>query len=180
MALDCTLVDIDSMFYTSVQGTYFYQVIFGTKFKFSENQSTLRFHYSYRAPSILLRSRHYERGHSLTTSHVWLFLTLMQRFMGHQSNVPLCSEITSFLQESVPAWISSIWFRYKMWRNVGFVLKIAKSGLFFDLKLTESNNNIYFFSWFSAHELICDVQCTYRKSEYDLVKAALLFWFHYH
>ena len=50
--------------------------------------------------------------------------------------------------------ISSIWFRYKMWRNVGFVLKIAKSGLFFDLKLTESNNNIYFFSWFSAHELI--------------------------
>ena len=62
-------------------------------------------------------------------------------------------------QESVPAWISSIWFRYKMWRNVGFVLKIAKSGLFFDLKLTESNNNIYFFSWFSAHELICD--CKY-------------------
>ena len=50
--------------------------------------------------------------------------------------------------------ISSIWFRYKMWRNVGFVLKIAKSGLFFDLKLTESNNNIYFFSWFSVHELI--------------------------
>ena len=35
MVLDCTLVDIDSMFYTSVQGTYFYQVIFGTKFKFS-------------------------------------------------------------------------------------------------------------------------------------------------
>ena len=59
MALNCTLVDIDSMFYTSVQGTYFYQVIFGTKFKFSENQSTLRFHYSYRGPSILLRSRHY-------------------------------------------------------------------------------------------------------------------------
>ena len=61
---------------------------------------------------------------------------------------------SQFDQESVPAWISSIWFRYKMWRNVGFVLKIAKSGLFFDLKLTESNNNIYFFSWFSAHELI--------------------------
>ena len=59
MALDCTLVDIDSMFYTSVQGTYFYQVIFGTKFKFSENQSTLWFHYSYWAPSIQLRSRHY-------------------------------------------------------------------------------------------------------------------------
>ena len=59
MALNCTLVDIDSMFYTSVQGTYFYQVIFGIKFKFSENQSTLRFHYPYRAPSILLRSRHY-------------------------------------------------------------------------------------------------------------------------
>ena len=47
MALNCTLVDIDSIFLTSVQGTYFYQVIFGTKFKFSENQSTLRFHYSY-------------------------------------------------------------------------------------------------------------------------------------
>ena len=59
MALNCTLVDIDSMFYTSVQGTYFYQVIFGTRFKFSENQSTLRFHYPYWAPSILLRSRHY-------------------------------------------------------------------------------------------------------------------------
>ena len=40
--------------------TYFYQVIFGTKFKFSENQSTLRFHYSYWAPSILLRSRRYD------------------------------------------------------------------------------------------------------------------------
>ena len=59
MALNCTLVDVDSMFYTSVQGTYFYHVIFGTKFKFSENQSTLRFHYPYWAPSILLRSRHY-------------------------------------------------------------------------------------------------------------------------
>ena len=59
MVLNCTLVDIDSIFYTSVQGNYFYQVIFGTKFKFSENQSTLRFHYSYWAPSILLRSRHY-------------------------------------------------------------------------------------------------------------------------
>ena len=54
MALNCTLVDKDSMFYTSVQGTYFYQVIFGTKFKFSENQSTLRFHYPYWVPSILL------------------------------------------------------------------------------------------------------------------------------
>ena len=54
MALNCTLVDIDSMFSTSVQGTYFYQVIFGTRFKFSENQSTLRFHYPYWAPSILL------------------------------------------------------------------------------------------------------------------------------
>ena len=30
----CTLVDIGSIFYTSVQGTYFYQVIFGTKFEF--------------------------------------------------------------------------------------------------------------------------------------------------
>ena len=29
----CTLVDIGSIFYTSVQGTYFYQVIFGTKFE---------------------------------------------------------------------------------------------------------------------------------------------------
>ena len=47
MALDCTLVDIDSMFHTSVQGTYFYQVIFGKKIKFSENQNTLRFHYPY-------------------------------------------------------------------------------------------------------------------------------------
>ena len=56
MALDCTLVDIDSIFHTSVQFTYFYQVIFGTKFKFSENQNTLRFHYSYWVPSILLRS----------------------------------------------------------------------------------------------------------------------------
>ena len=27
----CTLVDIGCMFYTSIQGTYFYQVIFGTK-----------------------------------------------------------------------------------------------------------------------------------------------------
>ena len=27
--------------------------------------------------------------------------------------------------------IYSIWFRYKMQRNVGFVVKIAKSGLFF-------------------------------------------------
>ena len=34
------------MFYTSVQGAYFYQVIFSTEFKFSEKQSTLRFHYS--------------------------------------------------------------------------------------------------------------------------------------
>ena len=49
--------------YTSVQGTYFHQVIFGTKFKFSENQSTLRFHYPYWAPSILLRSRHYGGRH---------------------------------------------------------------------------------------------------------------------
>ena len=56
MVLDCTLADIDSIFHTSVQGTYFYQVIFGTKFKFSENQNTLRFHYPYWAPSILLRS----------------------------------------------------------------------------------------------------------------------------
>ena len=62
MALNCTLVDIVSMFYTSVQGIYFYQVIFGTKFKFSENQSTLRLHNSYWAPSILLRSRHYGNG----------------------------------------------------------------------------------------------------------------------
>ena len=54
MPLNCTLVDIDSMLYTSIQGTYFYQVIFGTKFKFSENQSTLRFHYPYWAPAILL------------------------------------------------------------------------------------------------------------------------------
>ena len=29
----CTLVYIGSIFYTSVQGTYFYQVIFGTKFE---------------------------------------------------------------------------------------------------------------------------------------------------
>ena len=29
----CTLVDIGSIFSTSVQGTYFYQVIFGTNFK---------------------------------------------------------------------------------------------------------------------------------------------------
>jgi hypothetical protein len=29
----CTLVNIGSIFYTSVQGTYFYQVIFGTKFE---------------------------------------------------------------------------------------------------------------------------------------------------
>ena len=43
-----------------------YQVIFGTKFKFSENQSTLRFHYSYWAPSILLRSRHYGKYFVLT------------------------------------------------------------------------------------------------------------------
>ena len=50
----CALVNIGSIFYTSVQGTYFYQVIFGTKFKFSENQSTLRFHYPYWATSILL------------------------------------------------------------------------------------------------------------------------------
>ena len=42
MALDCTLVDIDSIFHTSVQGTYFYQMIFGTKSKFSENQNTLK------------------------------------------------------------------------------------------------------------------------------------------
>ena len=35
------------------------------------------------------------------------------------------------VQESVHAWISSIWFWYKKWRNVGFVLKIANSGLFF-------------------------------------------------
>ena len=47
MVLNCTLVDIDSIFYTSVQGIYFYQVIFGTKLKFLENQSTLRFHYSH-------------------------------------------------------------------------------------------------------------------------------------
>ena len=60
MALNCTLVDIDSMLYTSVQDTYFYKVIFGTKFRFSENQSTLRFHYPYWAPSFLLRSRHYD------------------------------------------------------------------------------------------------------------------------
>ena len=42
-----TLVDLGSIFYTSVQGTYFYQVIFGTKFKFSENQNSLRFHYTW-------------------------------------------------------------------------------------------------------------------------------------
>ena len=29
----CTFVDIGSIFYLSVQGTYFYQVIFGTKFE---------------------------------------------------------------------------------------------------------------------------------------------------
>ena len=52
-----------------------------------------------------------------------------------------------------------------MWRNVGFVLKIAKSGLFFDLKLTESNNNIYFFSWFSAHELIREAEGKFKKFE---------------
>jgi hypothetical protein len=43
MALDCTLVDIDSRFNTSVQGTYFYQVIFDTKSKFLENQAPLGF-----------------------------------------------------------------------------------------------------------------------------------------
>ena len=47
MVLDYTLGDIDSIFLKSVQGTYFYKLIFGTKFIFSENQSTLRFHYLY-------------------------------------------------------------------------------------------------------------------------------------
>ena len=61
------------------------------------------------------------------------------------------------IQESVPAWISSIWFRYKMWRKVGFLLKMAKIGFIFNLKLTELSSNIYFFSWFSAHKLICEL-----------------------
>ena len=56
-------------------------------------------------------------------------------------------------QESVPAWIFSIWFRYKMWRNIGFLLKMAKIGFIFDLKSTELSCNIYFFSWFSVHKL---------------------------
>ena len=41
MVLNCTLVDIDSMFYTSVQGTYFYQVIFGTNFNFQRTKAPL-------------------------------------------------------------------------------------------------------------------------------------------
>ena len=36
----CTLVNIGSIFYTSVQGTYFYQVIFGTKLEFFWEQKT--------------------------------------------------------------------------------------------------------------------------------------------
>ena len=32
---------------------------------------------------------------------------------------------------------------------------MAKIGFFFNLKSTELSRNIYFFSWFSAHKLIC-------------------------
>ena len=87
---------------------------------------------------------------------LWEFTTQGKPCSGPVRDCSVFTDV-SHTQESVPAWISSIWFRYKMWRNVGFVLKIAKSGLFSYLKLTESNNNIYFFSWFSAHELICGI-----------------------
>ena len=39
-------------------GDFWHQI-----WKFSENQNTLRFHYTYWAPSILLRSRHYGQSH---------------------------------------------------------------------------------------------------------------------
>ena len=41
MALNCTLVDIDSIFYTSVQGNYFYQVIFGKNLNFQRTKAPL-------------------------------------------------------------------------------------------------------------------------------------------
>ena len=39
--------------------------------------------------------------------------------------------------------ISSTWFRYKMWRNVGFVLQNSQNWLIFYLKSTELSHNIY-------------------------------------
>ena len=56
-----------------------------------------------------------------------LFQRFVKRRIWHEKHI----SHTTYSQESVPAWISSKWFRYKIWRNVGFVLKIAKSDLFF-------------------------------------------------
>ena len=48
MALDCVPLWIQAVYFAlQFRGPIFPKVIFGTKFKFSENQNTLRFHYTW-------------------------------------------------------------------------------------------------------------------------------------